>query len=459
MHISELAHLTKAQRAKVLAGLSADEAEALLKDWSFHARQDQLPPMGDWRGWLYLAGRGAGKTRSGAEWVRAKVKAGCRRIGMISPTTRDARTVMVEGESGMLATSWEKDIDDKGNHMGRPVWHSSRGELTWANGALATLYTAEEPERLRGPQHDALWMDELAAWYTPQVGTKNTVSKRGAQEVWDMAMFGLRLGANPQFMVSTTPKPIPLVREMVKSPNIVITRATTYDNKANLAKSFISQIISKYEGTRLGRQELLAEVIDEVEGALWTRAMLDAARLDSAPELRRIVVAIDPAVTSAATSNLTGIVVAGVGRDNRGYVLRDASGQFSPGDWAAKAIALYDEFGADRIVAEGNQGGDMVRHTLQSARANVPITIVHASRGKQARAEPVAALYEQGKVKHVGALTELEDQLATWEPLSGQASPDRLDALVWALTNLMLGAQDVPVVVPFVHFMESTLPY
>ncbi len=446
MHISDIARLTKVQRAKVLAGLSEAETEALLKDWNFHARADQLPPPGDWRGWLYLAGRGAGKTRSGAEWVRSKIKQGARRVGMIAPTTRDARTVMIEGDSGMLSVCWDKDADDRGNHMGRPVWHSTKGHLSWANGAIATVYTAEEPERLRGPQHDFLWGDELAAWFY-------------AQETWDMAMLGLRLGAAPQFMVSTTPKPIPLVRELVKSPQVVITRASTYDNRANLAKSFISQIITKYEGTRLGRQELLAEVIDEVEGALWSRAMLDSALVVSAPELKRVVVAIDPAITSAATSNLTGIVVAGLGHDNNGYVLKDASGQYSPGDWAARAIALYDEFEADRIVAEGNQGGDMVRHTLQSARGNVPITIVHASRGKQARAEPIAALYEQGRVKHVGAFPELDDQLATWEPLSGQASPDRLDALVWALTNLMLGAQDVPVVMPFVHFKESTLPY
>jgi phage terminase large subunit-like protein len=285
------------------------------------------------------------------------------------------------------------------------------------------------------------------------------------ERVWDMAMFGLRLGDDPRVMVSTTPKPIALIREMVDraqgpDADFVLTKGTSYENRENLAADFFSAITRKYEGTRLGRQELMAEILDEVEGALWTRAMVDDARVDKAPDLKRIVVAVDPAVTSGATSNLTGIVVAGLGADNKGYVLRDASGKYSPGEWANKALRQYDEFKADRIVAEGNQGGEMVRHTIQSARPNAPVTTVHASRSKQARAEPVAALYEQRRVKHVGAFPELEDQLCTWEPLSGQPSPDRLDALVWALTELMLDqAPAVPIVVPFVHFNPSSLPY
>ncbi len=443
----------------MLDRLSDHHADELVHDWAFQARPAQLPPLGDWRGWLYLGGRGAGKTRSGAEWVRAQVKAGRRRIGLIAPTTRDARKVMVEGESGLLNVCWDGDCDVNGNHLGRPMWKPTVG-LAWANGAIATAYTAEEPERLRGPQHDALWCDEVAAWDRPTGDKEQQANSRPG--AWDMAMFGLRLGDDPRVMVSTTPKPIPIIREMINSTflRFVVTTETTYANRANLASSYLSAIVTKYENTRLGRQELLAQVIDEVEGALWTRAMIEAARVDKAPDLKRIVVAIDPAVSSAAESNLTGIVVAGLGVDNRGYVLRDKSDKYTPGQWANQALALYDEFKADRIVAEGNQGGEMVRHTIQSARGNAPVTVVHASRGKAARAEPVAALYEQNRVKHVGPFPELDDQLCTWEPLSGQASPDRLDALVWAVTSLMLDqVPDVPVVVPYVHFNPSSLPY
>ncbi len=398
--------------------------------------------------------------------MRSLIKRGYGRIGVVAPTAADVRDTVIDGPAGMRSVCWKRDRDDRGNHLGIPLYEpSKRHRLTWANGAIVTGFSAEEPERLRGPQHDALWCDEVAGWPNPARITKPGDGYRSHMErVWDMAMFGLRLGDDPRVMVSTTPKPIPLIREMVQrtqgpDADFVMTKGTTYENRANLADDYFSGI-KRYEGTRLGRQELLAEILDEVEGALWTRDMIDAARVDKAPDLRRIVVAIDPAVTAAADSNLTGIVVAGLGVDGKGYVLRDASGKHSPGEWANKAIRLYDEFKADRIVAEGNQGGEMVRHTIQSARGNAPVTIVHASRGKAARAEPVAALYEQCRIKHVAAFPELDDQLCTWEPLSGQASPDRLDALVWALTSLMLDqAPDVPIVVPFVHFKPSSSPY
>lgn len=428
MHISSLAKLPPGRLARILEELTDQEAEELLRDWRFVARSEQIAPDGDWRTWLFLAGRGAGKTRSGAEWVRDLVKSGYLRIGLIAPTSADARDVMVEGTSGILSVSWQHDRDRFGKPMGLPSYEPSKRRLTWGNGAMATLFSAEEPERLRGPQHDAIWADELAAW-------------KDAQDAWDMAMFGLRLGDDPKVMVSTTPKPIPLLRALLKDPTTIVTRATTYANKANLANAFMSQIVKKYEGTRLGRQELAGELLEEAEGALWNRELIERARLKGPlPQMKRIVVAVDPAVTAKQESNLTGIVAAGLGVDGRGYVLADSSDRYSPDAWARKAVAQFDSLKADRIVAEGNQGGELVRHTIQSVRPNAPVTIVHASRGKQARAEPIAALYEQGKVSHAAAFSELEDQMCTWEPLGDPPppSPDRIDALVWALTALML---------------------
>jgi phage terminase large subunit-like protein len=335
---------------------------------------------------------------------------------------------MVEGTSGILSVSWQHDRDHNGNLIGLPSYEPSKRRLTWGNGAIATLFSAEEPERLRGPQHDGIWADELAAW-------------KDAQDAWDMAMFGLRLGDNPRVMVSTTPKPVALIRALLRDPTTAVTRATTHSNKANLADAFLTQIVKKYEGTRLGRQELAGELLEEAEGALWNRERIEAARLKGElPEMKRVVVAIDPAISSKAESNLTGIVAAGLGADGRGYVLADSSGRYSPGEWARKALAQFDTLRADRIVGEGNQGGEMVRHTVRTERPSAPVKIVHASRGKQARAEPIAALYEQGRITHASAFAELEDQMCTWEPLGDMPSPDRLDAMVWALTELMLGA-------------------
>lgn len=430
VHISDLARLSPEHAARVLARLSDAEKEQLLFDWRFHARDEQLPPAGDWLAWTYLGGRGAGKTRSGAEWIRDQVKGGAGRLAMIAPTSADARDTLVEGISGIKSVCWRHDRTVAGTFVGLPNYEPSKRRLTWANGAMATLFSAEEPERLRGPQHEALLGDELAAWADPQA-------------TWDMAMFGLRLGKRPRAMVTTTPKPIKLIRDLTTGKNIigdsplyVVTRGSTWRNRAHLAAPFFDQVVARYQGTRLGRQELEGELLEDVEGALWARAWIEAGRVSYPPDLRRIVVAIDPAITANVSSDLTGITVSGLGVNDHGYVLEDVSGRYSPRQWAEVAVRAYDEWEADCIVAEGNQGGELVRHTISTVRPNLPVRIVYASRGKQARAEPIASLYEQGRVHHVGAFPELEDQMSTWEPLTGDGSPDRLDSVVWGLTDL-----------------------
>lgn len=385
--------------------------------WPAWARAEQLEPGGAWQVWLVKAGRGWGKTRTGAEWIRAQAQPGAR-IALVGATAADVRDVMIEGESGILSVCapWE-----------RPRYEPSRRRLTWPNGAIATAYSAEEPDRLRGPQHTHAWCDEVAAWASP--------------DTWDMAMMGLRLGQRPRVMATTTPKGVPLMRRIEASPGLIVTRGRTLDNAGNLAPSFLSGLMARYEGTRLGRQELEGEDLHDNPDALWSRDQLDATRVQQAPHFARVVVAIDPAATSKDSSDETGIVVAAVGDDGRGYVLADRSGRFKPDAWARRAIEAYHEYQADRIVAEGNQGGEMVAHVLNTVQAGLPLRIVHASRGKATRAEPIAALYEQGRISHVGSLAQLEDQLCTWTP--GAASPDRLDALVWALTELFLGRGDL----------------
>lgn len=426
LNISSFSGLPQAQIQKALQQLTEDECDSLLHDWRFFAREAQIAPDAEWLNWLVLAGRGFGKTRTGAEWVREQIQAGKGRVALIAPTASDARDVMVEGESGILSVCWSGDRDHKGETIGRPSYEPSKRRLTWANGAQATTFSAEEPERLRGPQHDAGWCDEMASW-------------KYMRDTWDMYQFGLRLGDDPRTVITTTPKPLKLIREILKDPLTIPTRGSTYDNADNLAKTFLKAVKDKYEGTRLGRQELHAEIMEEAEGALWTRQMLDTANYKGAlPDFARIVVAVDPAITAKAESDETGVITCGVTGDGMGYVLDDVSGRYSPGDWAKKAVGQFDKYNADRIVAEGNQGGEMVRHTIHTERKGLPVSIVHASRGKYARAEPVAALYEQSRVRHVAGLDELEDQLVNWEPLSGMESPDRLDAMVWGLTDLMV---------------------
>lgn len=402
------------------------EAEADRYDWlgpNGKARDKQRPPGWPWFVWLILAGRGFGKTRTGAEWVRHKIETGqCRRMALVAPTAADARDVMVEGESGILA------ISPPGN---RPVYEPSKRRLTWPSGAIGTLYSADEPDRLRGPQHDGAWCDEIAAWRYP--------------DAWDQLLFGLRLGDAPQICATTTPRPIPLVKSLLKDAKVATTRGSTYENSANLAKTTLEELRNKYEGTRLGRQELNAEVLEDVEGALWSLDLIDANRVPSAPDLVRVVVAVDPSGGDEEGHDEQGIVACGKGKDGLGYVLGDYSVKETPNGWARAAINAYLATQADSIVYEANYGGAMVLSTLQNAAdamakeglptAGIRFRKVTAMRGKQLRAEPVVALYEQGRVKHVGTLPGLEHQMTNWVPDIGD-SPDRVDAMVWAITAL-----------------------
>ena len=369
-----------------------------------------------------LAGRGFGKTRTLAEWVCEQVLFGlASRIALVAATAADARDVLVEGESGILAVAppWFQ-----------PLYEPSKRRLTWPNGAIATTYSAEEPERLRGPQHDAAVCDELGSWSRP--------------ETWDMLQFGLRLGRKPRCLVATTPRPTKLIRELLarEGRDVVVTRGSTYENRANLAPGFFDQVIRKYEGTRLGRQELNAELLEDTPGALWSHSIIDAARQAAAPHLARIVVAIDPASTSGEDADETGIIVVGKDHQSHGYVLADISGRYQPIEWAKIAITAYRTHHADRIVAEVNQGGEMVENTLRMVDPNIPFTSVHASRGKVTRAEPVSALYEQGRMHHVGGFPQLEDQMTNFtsdfDRKAAGYSPDRVEALVWAATELLI---------------------
>jgi predicted phage terminase large subunit-like protein len=414
-----------------MADFASTIAKHLAASWRAVARPSQLAPNGKWNVWLLLAGRGFGKTRSGAEWAREQAEADrAGRIALVAPTAADARDVMVEGESGLLAISppWF-----------RPVYEPSKRRVTWPNGAIATLYSADEPERLRGPQHDAAWCDEVCAWRYP--------------DAWAQLQFGLRLGEHPQVVATTTPRPTRLIRDLLARSDVAVTRGSTRENEANLPEAFLSSLKRQYEGTRLGRQELEAELLDDMPGALWTRDMIEKARVSVAPELRRVVVAIDPAASSHEDSDETGIIVAGVSADGHAYVLDDVSGRMPPPDWARTAIRAYRDRRADRIVAEVNNGGEMVGATIRMVDANAAFQAVHASRGKVARAEPVAALYEQGRVHHVGAFPTLEDQMAgfasDFDRVRAGYSPDRVDALVWALSELIVSAlPETPIVVP-----------
>jgi phage terminase large subunit-like protein len=411
---------------------SEHELETVRTWWEDYARADQKPPAAaangtPWSTWLLLGGRGAGKTKAGAEWVRgiaagrAAFGAPARRIALVGETAQDAREVMVEGESGILRAHASFE---------RPTWEPSRRRIVWDNGAVAYTFSADDPEQLRGPQFDAAWCDELCKW-------------RRADAAFDMLQFGLRLGAHPRQVITTTPRPIPLLKRVLQDPHTVVSRSTTGDNAHNLGATFIERIAARYAGTRLGRQELEAEILEDLPGALFPRALIEQARIapDRVPPLERIVVAVDPPASAREGADACGIVAAGTGADGRVYVLADeTAARLTPLEWARRAIKLYRRLEADRIVVEVNQGGDMARAVLAEADFTVPVAEVRATRGKHLRAEPVAALYEQGRVSHAGSFPALEDEMAEFGPdgLSSGRSPDRLDALVWAITFLAL---------------------
>ncbi len=420
-----------------LKTLKPSELDFLLYDWSgLFAREDQLPPQHVQAGaadtWLMIGGRGAGKTRAGAEWVRAMVYANPAftheprgHIALVGETFADVRQVMIEGVSGLLNVHSNRQ---------RPTWVPSTKTLEWPNGAKGYVFSAEDPESLRGPQFDAAWCDEIGKW-------------RYAAETWDMLQFGLRLGAHPQAVVTTTPRPTALLRKLLNDERVAVTRASTFANQANLAPTFLRSVMRLYGGTRLGRQELDGEMIAQRIDALWTRDMIETSRVRVAPELCRIVVAVDPPASSGKYADACGICVAG--RDHSGvvYILHDGTSRaLRPAQWAARVIHLVERFAADCVVAEVNQGGEMVQAVLRQIEPHVRIVSVHATRGKYTRAEPVAALYEQGRVHHVGAFPELEDEMCDFAPegLSTGRSPDRLDALVWAVTALVLTNEHVP---------------
>lgn len=418
-----LALLPRDDQKAFISSLSEDDAAALLYDWrGFLARPNQIEPEGNWDIWLLLAGRGFGKTRTGAEWIKEQVATGkYGRIALVAETNDDLRGVMIEGDSGILQCYPKSE---------RPVWTKTTKELVWPNGAIALGFSAQEPSQLRGPQHDLAWSDEICKW-------------RYARETWDQLQFGLRLGPNPRQLVSTTPRPIEVLKDIIAGKEGVVhtTRGNTDDNKSNLSAKFIRKIYNKYAGTRLGRQELSAEILGDMPGALWSLGSIDVYRIDQSqlPEtFDRILVAVDPAVTNTDTSNEHGIVVVAC-KGDKGYVLEDGSMPGTPNQWANRALSLHDKWEADGIVGEVNNGGDMVENTVRSIRKNIVFIQVRATRGKHVRAEPVASLYEQGRVSHLGSFIELENQMilmtnAGWMGESG--SPDRLDAMVWGLTCL-----------------------
>jgi phage terminase large subunit-like protein len=431
------ASLANSNPADLLARLTPAEIELLLDDWGVNARPDQLPPLaaqggGDWTIWLVLGGRGAGKTRAGAEWVRglalglppfADKPIG--RIALVGETLADVRDVMIEGPSGLLAVHARAE---------RPTWTPTRRRLAWPNGVSALAFSAEDPESLRGPQFGAAWADELAKWPYPE-------------ETWDMLQFGLRLGMRPREMVTTTPRPVALLKKLMADPRAAITRATTRDNAANLAPTFLEAVVGRYAGTRLGRQELDGEMVEERADALWTRDMIEAGRVDEPPPLARIVIAVDPPASSGKRADACGLVAAGIDRDGIVHVIADATLERArPAEWAEAAIALYRKLEADALVVETNQGGEMATSVLTEMDASVPVTPVRATRGKYLRAEPVAALSAQGRLRFAGRFPKLEDELCDFGAggLSNGRSPDRLDAMVWAVTALALSGRSEP---------------
>ncbi len=405
--------------------------------WDVFAHPHQLPPdrtaQGlDWTTWLLLGGRGAGKTRAGAQWVIAHAlglppyaSEPHGRIALVGESEHDAREVMIDGVSGLLRVC---------PHWERPNWIASRKRFEFSNGAIAQAFSAEDPESLRGPQFSAAWADELAKW-------------RHAEATFDMLQFGLRLGARPRQVITTTPRPIALLKRLIADPSSAVTHAPTKANAYHLSPAFIDNVVKRYDGTRLGRQELDGEIVDDRPDALWSRAMIETCRVGAAPNLRRIVVAVDPPASASKGADACGLVAAGRAENGVCYVIADETvAGLSPAGWAAKAIALWRRLQADALVVEVNQGGDMVRAVIREADASVPVVAVRATRAKWLRAEPVAHLYEQGRVKHAGVFAALEDEMCDFglDGLSSGRSPDRLDAMVWAVAHLTFAASPGP---------------
>lgn len=431
----ELAILPAEELEEILGALSPEGALKALYDWPMWARPSQLRPrnpltgLDDWYVWLNLSGRGSGKTRTGAETIRQWVEEATEplRIALVGQTAADVRDVMLLGESGLLNISPPWNI---------PTYKGSSRSIQWPHGGhTATLFFGDSPDQLRGPQHHKAWVDELAKFRYPQ-------------ETWDNLEFGLRLGRHPQALVTTTPRPIPIIKSMLEDPQVHVTRGNSYENISNLASSFIKRVIRKYEGTRVGRQELHADVLLDMPGALWTYDMLEAVRVTQVPEMKRIVVAVDPAVTAHEESDETGIVVCGLGVDGLGYVLRDVTDRYTANAWAQKVKEMYEEYRADRVVAEVNNGGDLVEVNVRTVDPKISYAAVHASRGKIARAEPVSSLYERRLIRHHGQFAQMEDEMTTFRPddvpnsadrrRNKQFSPNRLDAMVWGMTFLLL---------------------
>lgn len=419
-----LALLDEGDRRYVLGPLSEPVKRGFADCWPLWAQDGQVP-QGDWRVWMIMAGRGFGKTMAGAQWVSEIARRdGGARIALVGATIEDVRKVMIEGESGILAVAQTDEY---------PVWNPDRAELRFSSGAVAHAYSSESFDKLRGPQHHFAWCDELGKW-------------RHAESCWDNLMLGLRLGDDPRVLVTTTPRPTALMRRLAAAQEVVVTRGRTRDNRF-LTDDFIAQVEGLYAGTRLGRQELDGELIDDVEGALWTHDLIESCRVQAMPDMRRVVIGVDPPVS--AHGDACGIVVVGLALDGRGYVLADCSvASRSPQGWASAVAQAARSWHADRVIVEANQGGDMVTATLRAADIALPVRKVHASRGKSARAEPVAALYETGKIRHLGGFPELEDQLCGLIAGGGYEgpgrSPDRADALVWAMTELLLTRKGEP---------------
>lgn len=426
----DLLDFTTLDEIEALLPLASDAQAAIiataLRDRYFPgAREAQRPPATDWAVWAVVAGRGFGKTRTGAEWIVDEATKHPGSYAVAAPTYGDGRDICVEGESGV------REVLRRRGRWGACTWNRSLGEVLLDNGSRFKVGSADEPERFRGWNFAGAWCDELGSWRRP--------------DAWTQLRLATRLGRS-KILATMTPRPTKLVKDLLGRETTVVTRGSTYDNAGNLSEEYLDEVRSTYEGTRIGRQELHAELLLDTPGALWTLANIEASRVQAAPALRRIVVAIDPAVTVGEDSDETGIVAAGVGFDGDVYVLHDRTCRLSPDAWARAAVDLYDEVQGDRIIAEVNNGGDLVEAVLRTVDVSVPVRKVHATRGKRLRAEPVAALYEQGRVHHVGGLAELEDQMTTWTPESS-LSPDRLDALVWAVTDLAINARRGPRIV------------